>query len=263
MQLIPRYLYINQILLTANDSGFVVEYRPVYTRTIKVYKGIDNTIQFRLVNADQKPVRISGTPVIVIFDEEKTKILEKNCTVLDDASSTATKGLFEFTFTENDLLNIKQQYLNYNVYFEQADGTRNLTYSNRNFDSSGTIYLDGNAYPGPKASVSIKNFQTVGNEWHAGSDDTDRIEAYPGLNGNEGLHTVAIYTNNYVGSVKIEATLDNQLDTPNNWSTVDTVVFSGTETEPVARNLTGVYRYIRFVATADPANSITQILVRN
>lgn len=263
MQLIPRYLYINQILLTANDSGFVVEYRPVYTRTIKVYKGIDNTIQFKLINADQKPVRVTGIPIIVVFDEEKNKILEKVCAVLDDASSTATKGLFEFTFTENDLLNIKQQYLNYNVYFENNNGTRNLTYSNRNFDSSGVIYLDGTAYPGPKNSVKIENFYPVGDEWHAGSDDTDRIEAHPGLNGNEALHTVAIYSSNYVGSVKIEATLDNQIDMQNNWSTVDTVVFNGQETEPVARNLTGVYRYIRFVATADPADKLTQILVRN
>jgi hypothetical protein len=58
MQLIPRYLVNNRINLVSSETGFIVEYRPVYTRDLKVYRGIDNRIQFRLLNADQKPVII-------------------------------------------------------------------------------------------------------------------------------------------------------------------------------------------------------------
>ena len=47
MQLIPRYLVENKVDVIANDSGFTVEYRPVYSRQLKIYRGIDNTIQFR------------------------------------------------------------------------------------------------------------------------------------------------------------------------------------------------------------------------
>jgi hypothetical protein len=47
MQLTPRYLVNERIIVVSNDAGFVVEYRPVYSRTQKVYKGIDNTLQFR------------------------------------------------------------------------------------------------------------------------------------------------------------------------------------------------------------------------
>jgi hypothetical protein len=62
MQLIPRYLVENKIDVVSNDTGFVVEYRPVYSRQLKIYRGIDNAIQFRFINADQKPVWITDTP---------------------------------------------------------------------------------------------------------------------------------------------------------------------------------------------------------
>ncbi len=71
MQLIPRYLYKNQIDVVSNDVGFIVEYRPVYSRQVKVYKGVDNKVQFRMLNADQKPVDINGKVVrFEAFDEE-------------------------------------------------------------------------------------------------------------------------------------------------------------------------------------------------
>ena len=56
MQLVPRYLVNNRIEIISNDAGFITEYRPVYQRQLKVYRGIDNKIQFRLLNADQKPI---------------------------------------------------------------------------------------------------------------------------------------------------------------------------------------------------------------
>lgn len=262
MQLIPRYLVKNKVDVVSNDAGFTVEFRPVYSRQIKAYRGIDNTIQFRLLNADQKPITITDTPVIVIFDETNTKIIERNCTVQDDGSTLATKGLFTATLTENDLLNVKQQYLHYNVYLKNSNGNT-VTYSNRDFQSAGTIYVDGNAFPGPKSSVEIINFYQSGAEWYAGSDDSDKIPADPGLNGNEALHTAAVYTNGYVGTVEVQATLDNQITGVNNWTTVATLTFDGTETQPVPVNFNGVFSFLRFKANVDPTNKITKILVRN
>jgi len=262
MQLIPRYLVENKIDVISNDTGFVVEYRPVYSRQIKVYRGIDNSFQFRMLNADQKPNRVSDTPVIVVFDESNNKIIEKDCTVQDDGSTLSTKGLFNVTITENELLNVKQQYLHYNIYLRTSSGNT-LTYANRNFESAGTMYIDGNAYAGPKASKEITTFYEQDDYWVAGSDTTDKITAEPGLNGNEALHTVAVYTSSYTGTLEIQATLDNQITGINNWTTVSTLTFDGTETEPVPANFNGVYSYLRFKASADPTSKITKILVRN
>ena len=53
MQLIPRYLVNNTIIIVTNETGFDTEYMPVYSRQIKAYRGIDNKIQFKIVNASK------------------------------------------------------------------------------------------------------------------------------------------------------------------------------------------------------------------
>lgn len=261
MQLVPRYLVKNKVDVISNGIGFSVEYRPVYSRQLRVYKGIDNDIQFRMLNADQKPVLITDTPIFVAFNEDNVKILEKVCTVLDDGSTANLKGKFTVSILEGDLLNIRQQYLHYNIYLQGT--TNSITYADSHFNSAGIIYVDGNAYPGPKSSVEITNFFVEQDYWVAGSDNADFITADPGLNGNDALHTVAVYLDSYVGDLEIQATLDNQLSGTNNWTTVSTLTFDGTETQPVPANFNGVYTYLRFKANADPSDTITKILIRN
>lgn len=257
MQLTPRYLVDNFTYVISSETGFVVEYRPVYSRQLKVYRGIDNTLQFRLLNADQKPVFVEGTPIFVAFDENGILVIERDCTVTDD-SSTALKGMFEVTITENDLLNIRQQYLTYNIYIN--GNSKTLTYANRNFDSAGIIYVNGNSFPGVKPSKVVTNWQFLNDLYYGTLDeDGERISADPGINGNEALHTIAVYSNGYTGNLIVQATLDNSTDTLD-WATVTTVTFTGNETEPTPVNFNGVYNYLRFVAVDD---TIEKILVRN
>lgn len=263
MQLTPRYLVNERIFLISNDAGFTVEYRPVYTRTIKVFRGIDNTLQFRLLNADQKPVTITGIPVFVAFDDDKNQVLNKFCTVTDDGSTKESRGMFQVSITENELLNVEQQYLSYNVYIEDDNMQRSLTYANRNFEGAGIIYVDGNAFPGPKQSIEINTFNYIGDKWYAGSTDTTKISAYPGLNGNEALHTVVFYSNGYQGTINIQATLENQITDLNNWATLATLEFTGLETDPVPINLNGVFSFLRFEFDQDPTDKITKLLIRN
>jgi len=56
MQKIQSYLYPNRVILLADLAGFTVENTIVYARTIKIYNGIDNVIQFDIQNADQKRI---------------------------------------------------------------------------------------------------------------------------------------------------------------------------------------------------------------
>lgn len=261
MQLMPRYLLSNRIILVTDVAGFITEYRPVYSRQVQVYKGIDNVLEFRLMNADQRPIESSMyIPKFVAFDENNTMVIEREGVVLDDGSS-ATRGLFTVTITENDLLNLKQQYLNYNVYLIDVNNDKVLTYSHSNFENDGIMYVNARTFPGPRAAYSVSQFeQTQANtfEWVSES-----VYAHPAINGNEALHTAAIYTAGYFGEIRVQATLDNSVTESTDWADVATVIFDGTEEEPVPVNFNGVFSFIRFIAYSNPADLITKILVRN
>ena len=59
MQKIQSYLYPNRVRLLADLAGFTVENKVVYARTIKLFNGIDNVIEFDIQNADQKRIDLS------------------------------------------------------------------------------------------------------------------------------------------------------------------------------------------------------------
>ena len=233
----------------------------MYTKQLQLYKGIDNVLEFRLLNADQKPVDITSyTPKLVAFDETNQMVLEKDCTILDDGS-TVTRGKFKLTVTENELLNVKQQYLSYNVYLVETDGDKVLTYSQPNFGNDGVIYVNGTTFPGPLNSYSVTSFEQEApaiETWYS-----ETVDAQPAINGNEALHTVAAYTSSYIGDIVVQATLDNQVTGTTQWADIATMQLGGSETTPTPINFNGVFSHIRFKATANPADKITKVLVRN
>ena len=261
MQLLPRYLCNNTTTVIADMAGFITEYRPVYSKQLQVYKGIDNVLEFRLLNADQKPIDITSyTPKFVAFDETNQMVLEKDAVILDDGS-TITRGKFKVTVTENELLNLKQQYLSYNIYLVETDGDKVLTYSQPNFDNDGVIYVNARTFPGPLTSYSVTTFEQEApaiETWYS-----ETVDAQPAINGNEALHTAAVYTASYTGDVVVQATLDNQVTESTQWADVATLTFVGTETTPQPVNFNGVFSHIRFKADANPADKITKVLVRN
>ena len=269
MQLIPRYLYKNKVDIVTNDVGFVTEYKPVYSRQVKVYKGVDNKIQFRMLNADQKPLDISGHQIeFHAFDDEKNLVLEYDATIQDDGTSSSTKGMFYVNITENDLLNLPSQYLSYSIFDMEACDQRVVTYANGHFGACGTIYIDDCTSPTILPSLEVNNWLEVNDTWVAGSDDLTKIIAHPKINKNEALHTVQFFTDayndmGYVGSVKIQGTLDNQIDHTTDWVDINTIDFDGTEVRPVLSNFNGVFSYLRFEADTDPADRLLKVLIRN
>lgn len=230
----------------------------MYQRNLQVYKGIDNKLQFQVKNADQKSVNIINyVPRFVAFDENQNMVLDLTGTVLDDGSSF-TRGTFEVTITENSLLNLDQQYLSYNVYLIDSESTRVLTYANEWFDATGIIYLSSSAFPGPSTSQSVDNFAETG--FNSSIWISDPVDAMPSLNGNEALHTAAVYPGDFVGDIIVQGTLENALTPNTDWADIATISILNNN-EPSYVNFNGMVSYVRFKTTLDPSN-ITKILVR-
>ena len=266
MQLLPRYLLKNRTEVVVNDVGFVTEYRSVYSRQVKVYKGIDNVLEFRALNADQKPVDVSAyTPKFQAFDENQNMVLQYDGDMLQGDDSAATRGLFTVTVRESDLLNVPQQYLSFSLHLEDADGDATLIYSDVAFGNTGTMFISGEAYPGPKATKSVSTFSQVGLNTSQVAEPywvSTVIDAEPGINGNDALHTVVVYTTGYEGTVKVQGTLENQTSDDTAWTDITELSLTDLDTITHA-NFNGVYSFIRFRADSDPADKITKVLIRN
>src|SRR6056300_342694 len=149
MQLIPIYVNRSRTIAVVNTAGFVTEYRPVYTHEIRITKGIDNLIEFRFLNADQKPVDVSGQTVkFVAYDDEQIKVLDLTGTL------TAITGLVTVSIPQEDINDIPSQYLRYALYLDNGS-TQTLTYADSHFGNSGTIYLDGSVFPVPRGDIDL------------------------------------------------------------------------------------------------------------
>jgi hypothetical protein len=261
-QLTYRYLASNQVGLIADLANNITEYRPVYQRTIQLYRGIDNTISFEIKNSDQKPVSILNTytPKLMAFDENNVLILEKTGTILE-TSTPSKKGQFKIEITANDLLDVKQQYVSYNVFLtKDSDNTNVVTYADSHFGVKGTMMISSEAFPGPSATYSINTFTEIAAS--TGKYTSEAITAEATRNGNSALHTAALYSTNFTGDVDIQGTLDNQVTNGTPWGTIATVSLAN-ETQPKYVNFNGVYSHLRIAYTTPGSGTLDKVLVRN
>ena len=263
MQLIPRYLYKNKVDVVTNDVGFVTEYRPVYSRQIKIYKGIDNTVQFRFLNADQKPIDISNETIkFVAYRESNVKALDLT------ATATATKGLATLIIGKTDLEDLLQQYLTYTVYFDDGSAGQTLTYANSHFDASGTLFLDASALPAPRGDVELF-FTDVASAVITDPDTNDEIN-YWGTDytvatpsGETFAFENAIIVTPAIDSadLTIQYTTDRQVIVDSKWTDISpsNVTSDSTSTQ---FEFDGTYNFLRIYTTVDPED-ITSIVLRN
>lgn len=238
----------------------------MYQRTLSVYKGISNILEFRVKNADQKPVSLHNKIIhFAAINQQQVLILDYHS---DGASITKlpATGLFSVTVREADLLGIAQQYLTYYITLEDQDGSQQLTYTNGWGAANGTLFVAGDVMALPAPVQVVETF--IEHSGETGVDDSvwfsEVVSGQPAINSNEALHTAAIYTDSYQGKVLVQATLDNQIvgEQNNIWTDVAEVEINNAQ-EPVAVNFYGVFSYIRFVADSMPADRIVKILVRS
>jgi hypothetical protein len=155
MRKISSYLYSNRIELLADLAGFTTENKVVYQRTVKIYKGVDNVLEFDIKNADQKRLELITSPSITAI---KLNVMDSAGNKLPNSPYTVTptaglKGIGSVTVPASDLLTIDHQFLRYSVTATKGATTIPL-YSDTQFGAVGTMELVSNAMPtGGKTQV--------------------------------------------------------------------------------------------------------------
>jgi len=266
MQTVQRYL-INQLVI-AYINGYTGRNSKVYDRRLTLHRGVSNPITFTFKNEDQKAQDITSKTYEfnMIDSDSKKAVLTKTLSILDDGSTVSTKGDASCTITEGDLLPLDAKFYNFSVREVKSDGSREITYADTGYAASGTVELLDGAYPEFVASTSVSNFTAVGGPlaYTSGS-----IDSRPGINNNKALHTIAVYTKNFSGALRVQGTMSAS---PSNTDYFDiTMEGAGSTANSFSNsttvtnfNFTGVYHSVRFSWGNDSGNTgvIDKILYR-
>ena len=266
MQTVSRYL-LDQLVI-AYINGYHGRNSKVYDRRLTLHRGVNNPITFTFKNEDQKAQDITTKTYEfnMIDTESKKAVLTKTLTILDDGSTVSTKGDASCTITEGDLLPLDAKFYNFAVREVKSDGSREITYSDTGYAAAGTIELLDGAYPEFVASTEVSSFTAVGGPltYTSGS-----IDARPGINNNKALHTIAVYTKNFSGTLRVQGTMSASPGS-SDWFdiTVDgagsTANTFSSSTSVTNYNFYGVYHSVRFSWGNDSGNTgvIDKILYR-
>ena len=265
MQTVTRYLLTNSIIVYQN--GYHGRNSKVYDRRLQVYRGVWNPLTFTFKNEDQKAQNIVGKTYTfnIVDTESKKAIVTRNLKILDDGSTQASKGTASVEITEGDLLPLDAKFYDYSIMEVLTDGSTLVTYADTNYVSAGSIEVLDGAYPQFTASTSVSDFTSSGGplQYTSGS-----INANPGSNNNKALHTIAVYTNNFSGSLRVQGTMSSSpVDADYFDITLDgqssPVTFSSSSTV-TNYNFYGVFHYVRFSWDNDTGNTgtIDKILYR-
>ena len=266
MQTVSRYL-LSQLVI-AYVSGYHGRNSKVYDRRLTLHRGVSNPVNFTFKNEDQKAQDITSKTYEfnMIDSESKKAVLTKTLTILDDGSTVSTKGDASCTITEGDLLPLDAKFYNFAVREVKSDGSREITYSDTGYAAAGTVELLDGAYPEFLPSTNVSTFTSGGPLAFVSGN----IDARPGINNNKALHTIAVYTKNFQGSWRVQATMSASpsdsdfFDITLDGEASSTVTFILPTTLVYQYNFTGVYHSVRFVWGNDTGNTgvIDKILYR-
>ena len=159
MQKITSYLYPNRVQLTTDLTVHPTEWRIVYQRKFKIYKGLDNELLLDFKNAEQKRINVSDKTIkCVIMDQLDQEVYTTT------AVHSATPGLATVTIPAGAVEYLTPQFLNYSIYIENNDGTKSPIYGDTQFGVTGTIDLLGRAVPKVLAPKIIDTFNYMEND---------------------------------------------------------------------------------------------------
>ena len=246
MQKISSYLYPNRVQLLANLAGFTVEYTNVYQRNVKIYNGIDNTIEFDIKNADQKRIDLTTLSQLVmnVMDAAGNELPNSPYTINNISDM---RGLATVVIPADDLADLVPQFLKYSVTAIKA-GADVLLYADDKFGAVGTIELVGSAMPTIRDDKVYTDFageiNFMGNVIH--HSPAIPAKFYEAVKTE--VLDLEIELKDFVGTLYIEATKDmtisvnSYLDAPRvfeaNYNTATTI------TQPFSA-LVGDYNYFR------------------
>jgi hypothetical protein len=197
------YLYQQkQKVLLIDTSGvgetFLRRWQPVYSKKLKIHRGVDNVILFEFVNQDQKPVNITGSTVTfrLISTNGNILLLSKDLEIL-----SATTGRAKVTLLSTELDNLDAQPVGWSLERNTVTGTLyEPVFTDDYSGGRGTADIVDSVYP----AFVPSEIMTVPTHKEQGIDNPNRLHTSTAYVTGRELVTFQFEFDNFSGNVKAQ-----------------------------------------------------------
>jgi hypothetical protein len=246
------YLY-NQIHTVTVGTGPSDRWNLMYyAKNVKLHKGVDNPVKFRIKNQNQKNVDVSNSEFYLYITDAATNAEILNKTLILES---ATTGLVSTVITEEDLLDFDLVRYHYGIKMVDSTGNEYPIYVDDNYSATGVIEVSNTAYPNHENSteLTVTGYDT---------DDIAYTSTIPVTATNNGIHTVAYYLTGFSGTIVVQGHLeDSNTVFETDYISITENTYAN-QTGVVSLNFTGLFKGIRFKITKT-AGSVDRILHKN
>lgn len=120
MQKVQLYLLPNRIKVVVDQAGSYTEFKQVYQKKIKIYKGITNKIEFDVRNNEQRRIDSAGKALLVEFyDTDHKKLFQGRA-----LPAQGKNGIFILEVTDTETEMVDPQMLRASALLEQGEETQ-------------------------------------------------------------------------------------------------------------------------------------------
>lgn len=265
MQKVQLYLVTNRIRVVADRTASYLEYKQVYQKKIKLYKGATNTIEFDMRNSEQRRIDINGKTLLVSFYDSEHQMLFQGRAL----PAAGKHGIFLLDVTDSETELLEPQQLRASALLETQDGDQ-MVYSD---DQHGLLFeaelLDG--YNDRGADTDIIDTLNLFNYEYDRKSFVSEIGIFGNrINNDHSSKPVASITvemqGTYTGIVTVEATNTMSTAFGIKWTKLADWDIS----QESQKTYSGEYRFVRFIYPkyADQnytilTGTIDRVLIRN
>jgi hypothetical protein len=252
-------------------SSCFLDNRPMESRIIKVHKGVDNVVKFKVYDADKKVSNIDHLRVsaILIDTQSSERVFKTYCKI------TNKKGQLELDIKEDDLINIPAGFFKLVLTAEEwaipeTEGyvTSTPFYTDPSSNINMNVQVMDSADKTPIPTIEITTKQWIYGISHDNINPEFVTQAFPAnrmKNSKNGSHTIAIHMTNFKGEFQVYGTLDSTpsqnlndyfpLDLSNNNSVITYDGYTGIDAYHFQANV----MWLKFRYKNDPMLDISEI----
>ena len=233
-----------------------------------VSKNVTTEVEFLLKNIDRKLV-IDPTIVLIIYivnPQDNTLKLQRPLVPINQG-----RGHYRLSISPCDIADWDPGYYSYTMVVQRLDQSQILLHADQNRSQYGFLELKKGPLPSPIPVVKLHQIDFLPrfkvnpllNYFESG--------AHPGSaqrDNRPGRHTCAIYTNNFSGKFKVQASLENGIPTDDHaWFDIENAELTLVASTGInSLEFVGSLMWVRFIITPDaiPLNgTVTQVLFKN